>query len=186
MKQTYIVTWKSSGRPDTLIEIKAVNKFDAFIQARTHSDLPSYAEIISIECQGQEHYLGMLTDYAMVRKMHEQFKIQYDGPPRDLPEDLKGFRVDAIQEELNEYKEATTLEDQFDALLDIMVFTLGAIEWHGFDFHRGFTEVMRANLEKELGKNKKARNKNNPTSPDLVKPKGWVGPDLSFTNSNGE
>lgn len=92
-------------------------------------------------------------------------------------EEEKDFRIIAMQEELTEYMNAKTKEDELDALLDLMIFTIGTAERQGLldVFEEGFGRVMRANCAKSVGRNLKRRN----FAIDLVKPEGWKAPDLS-------
>lgn len=83
-----------------------------------------------------------------------------------------------IDEEHNELKEATEANDrveQLDALIDILVVTLGAIRAGGFDGRGAWDEVMKTNFAKidpETGKvRKRADGK-------ILKPEGWQPPNL--------
>jgi predicted HAD superfamily Cof-like phosphohydrolase len=110
--------------------------------------------------------------------MHTKFGIDYNGPPRHLPYEEKAFRIAAMQEELNEYAEADTLVEQYDALLDLIVFAVGSLDKHGFPLQSGFDAVMACNLAKEVGQN---GNKRGGFKTDLVKPEGWKGPEDTHT-----
>lgn len=114
----------------------------------------------------------------LIRAMHEKFKLEYDGPPRHLDPEERTFRITAMQEELDEYKSAGRLVDQYDALLDLLVFTLGTLYRQGFPTSPGFQAVMRANMNKKLGSNGAKRGG---FKRDLVKPEGWIGPETSLT-----
>jgi hypothetical protein len=80
-------------------------------------------------------------------------------------------------EELNEYIAADTLVDQYDALLDLIVFAVGTLERHGFPLQAGFEKVMEANMAKELGQNGEKRGG---FKRDLVKPEGWTAPEAEL------
>jgi predicted HAD superfamily Cof-like phosphohydrolase len=92
-------------------------------------------------------------------------------------EEEKDFRITCLQEELDEYIDAETKEDELDALLDLVVFAIGTAERQGMleVFEEGFERVMRANCTKEAGPNKKRGS----FALDLRKPEGWHAPDLS-------
>jgi predicted HAD superfamily Cof-like phosphohydrolase len=115
------------------------------------------------------------TDPSMFRvtAMHERFKINYDGPPRLLSPEEKQFRVSCLQEELDEYKNAGTLVEQYDALLDMAVFLLGTFHRQGMPFSSGMQVVISHNMLKTVGPNSKRGG----FSIDLVKPPHWVGPE---------
>jgi predicted HAD superfamily Cof-like phosphohydrolase len=112
---------------------------------------------------------------SRIKKMHTKFGITCDEVPFSLKE--KEFRIMAMQEELDEYIDAETREDELDALIDLIVFALGTAERQGMleVFNQGFNRVMAANCMKEIGPNKKRDS----FALDLVKPKGWQSPVLS-------
>lgn len=93
------------------------------------------------------------------------------------PESLNLY-LKLIDEEHGELKEATEANDrveQLDALIDILVVTLGAIRAGGFDGRGAWNEVMKTNFAKidpETGKvRKRADGK-------ILKPEGWQAPNL--------
>ena len=83
-----------------------------------------------------------------------------------------------IDEEVQELKEAVERGDtveQLDALLDIIVVTIGAIHSAGHDGEGGWKEVMGTNfakIDKETGKVRKREDGK------VLKPVGWVPPNL--------
>lgn len=109
----------------------------------------------------------------LVKEQHRHFGIAYDGSPRDLSLEEKRFRFACISEETMEYLLADTPDSQYDALLDLLVFTLGTLERHGYPLD-GIVEVVRANMKKELGPNAKRGE----FELDLKKPEGWQPPNL--------
>jgi predicted HAD superfamily Cof-like phosphohydrolase len=86
--------------------------------------------------------------------------------------------LNLMEEEWKELKGALVLEDrveQLDALLDFIVVTIGAIHSGGFDGEGGWKEVMATNLakiDKDTGKVRKREDGK------VLKPTGWVAPDL--------
>lgn len=80
-----------------------------------------------------------------------------------------------ITEEYFELQEAKTQLDQLDALIDILVVTIGALHSMGADAEGAWQEVMRSNLSKidpDTGKvNKREDGK-------VLKPEGWTSPNL--------
>ena len=92
----------------------------------------------------------------------EQFKLYYD----------------LIAEEFVELNTAILAGDrveQLDALLDILVVTIGAIHSMGADGEGGWKEVMRTNfakIDKETGKVRKREDGK------VLKPLGWEPPNL--------
>lgn len=111
---------------------------------------------------------------TLVKAMHTKFGLENNGGPVNLSPAEKEFRVAALQEELNEYRDAILHVDQYDALIDLIVFAVGSLERHGFPLQEGFEVVMRANMAKELGQNGEKRGG---FKRDLVKPHGWKSPE---------
>lgn len=130
----------------------------------TQSDLFDHADESKLNCN------SML---AKVKGMHTQFGITSEDLPTFSQEE-KNFRIEAMLEEIEEYAYAETIDDELDALLDLTVFALGALERQGLFpvAEEAFNRVMMANCNKELGPNTKRGS----FSLDLVKPKRWVAP----------
>ena len=91
--------------------------------------------------------------------------------------------LDLITEEYEELKEAVIVNDrveQLDALVDILVVTMGAIRAGGFDGEGAWKEVMDTNFAKidpETGKVRKREDGK------VLKPEGWQAPELApFVN----
>lgn len=83
-----------------------------------------------------------------------------------------------ITEEYKELQEAVNANDrkeQLDALIDILVVTIGAIHSAGFDAEGAWKEVMKTNfakIDKETGKVRKREDGK------VLKPVGWTPPEL--------
>lgn len=94
------------------------------------------------------------------------------------PDQYKMY-LNLIDEEVQELKLAVERGDtveQLDALLDIIVVTIGAIHSAGHDGEGGWKEVMSTNfakIDKETGKVRKREDGK------VLKPVGWVPPDLA-------
>lgn len=114
---------------------------------------------------------------GLVKAMHAKFGLENTTGPDHLTKEEKEFRSAAMLEELNEYIAADTLVDQYDALLDLIVFAVGTLERHGFPLQAGFEKVMEANMAKELGQNGEKRGG---FKRDLVKPEGWTAPEAKL------
>jgi predicted HAD superfamily Cof-like phosphohydrolase len=81
-----------------------------------------------------------------------------------------------IDEEFKELQEAVDMEAELDALIDILVVTIGAIHSAGFDGEGAWKEVMNTNfakIDKETGKVRKREDGK------VLKPLGWVAPNLT-------
>jgi len=83
-----------------------------------------------------------------------------------------------IEEEHKELKVAVNNSDQvqtLDALIDIMVVTIGAMHSLGVDIHGAWQEVMRSNLTKIDSETKKITRR---ADGKVLKPATWQPPDL--------
>lgn len=120
---------------------------------------------------------------AKINEAYVKYGLSYDGPPRHLTPEEKMYRISCMREEIEEYNEAETLTDQYDALIDLLVFAVGSLYRHGFPLQEGFDAVMKANMSKVPGNNPhkadKARAEYKGT--DLVKPNGWTPPEDDLT-----
>ena len=94
--------------------------------------------------------------------------------------------VNLIEEEHKELLEALADGDEvetLDALLDILVVTIGAIHSMGADGEGGWKEVMKTNfakIDKETGKVRKREDGK------VLKPLGWTPPDLTPHLTKGD
>ena len=80
-----------------------------------------------------------------------------------------------IEEEFRELQEAHDMEAELDALIDILVVTIGAIHSAGFDGEGAWKEVMSTNfakIDRETGKVRKREDGK------VLKPVGWVAPNM--------
>ena len=111
--------------------------------------------------------------YALVQNMHEKFMMSYDGPPRKLDAEEREFRIACLREELEEYVNAKTLVEEYDAILDLIVFAVGTLYRQGLPMLRAYQVVMACNLSKVPGPNAKRGN----FAQDLVKPDSFIGPE---------
>jgi len=83
-----------------------------------------------------------------------------------------------IDEEFKELEQAVTdnnTVEQLDALIDILVVTIGALHSGGFDAEGAWKEVMRTNFAKIDPKTGKVRKREDGK---VLKPKGWTAPNL--------
>lgn len=83
-----------------------------------------------------------------------------------------------IEEEYYELRDAVEAGDeveQLDALIDILVVTIGAIRAGGFDGEGAWEEVMRTNFAKIDPNTGKVRKREDGK---VLKPEGWKAPEL--------
>jgi predicted HAD superfamily Cof-like phosphohydrolase len=81
-----------------------------------------------------------------------------------------------IDEEMAELNQATTQVDQLDALIDILVVTIGAIHSMGADGEGAWKEVMRSNFDKIDARTGQVRKREDGK---VLKPAGWEPPRLA-------
>jgi len=80
-----------------------------------------------------------------------------------------------IKEEVQELEDSTTREDDVDALIDIMVVTIGALQSIGVDIEGAWNEVHRSNMAKvDAGTGVVLRREDG----KILKPEGWQPPNL--------
>ena len=87
------------------------------------------------------------------------------------------FRLAFIKEELDETTQAVANNDPeeiVDGLIDLCVVAIGTLDAFGVDAHKAWDEVLKANMNKQVGE--KAERPNPLGLPDLVKPEGWESP----------
>ena len=84
--------------------------------------------------------------------------------------------MNLIDEEYKELKDAPNDIETLDALIDILVVTIGAIHSAGWDAEGAWKEVMSTNfakIDRETGKVRKREDGK------VLKPIGWVPPELA-------
>jgi predicted HAD superfamily Cof-like phosphohydrolase len=108
----------------------------------------------------------------------EKFMRACDQSVDGFNENQYAMYVKLIDEEHQELLEATLSDDQveqLDALIDILVVTIGAIHSMGADAEGAWKEVMKTNfakIDKETGKVRKREDGK------VLKPVGWKAPEL--------
>lgn len=111
-----------------------------------------------------------------ITQMHEKYGVnekvnQFDN---EKLKEFARFRINFLEEEMNELKTAKTAEDVVDALIDLCVVAIGTLDSFGVDAAKAWNRVHNANMKKEVGIKE---SRPNPLGlPDLVKPKGWRSP----------
>lgn len=108
-----------------------------------------------------------------VKAFHRKFGLLVSETPTHLTRRKLAERVECLQEELNEFadaSEAQDLEGQADALVDLVYFALGTAVMLGLPWKQLWKDVHRANMAKERGTTRRGH------KVDVRKPEGWVGP----------
>ena len=109
----------------------------------------------------------------------EKFMRACDQSVDDFNVDQFNLYVSLIGEEVRELYDAITAHNKVetvDALVDILVVTVGALHSMGADAEGAWKEVMRTNfakIDKETGKVRKREDGK------VLKPVGWTPPELA-------
>ena len=106
----------------------------------------------------------------------DTFATACDQPPSET--NYKMY-LTLIDEEVSELEEAVMANDrveQLDALVDILVVTMGAIRAGGFDGEGAWKEVMDTNFAKIDSDTGKVRKREDGK---VLKPEGWKAPELA-------
>lgn len=109
----------------------------------------------------------------------EKFMNACDQTTGAYNKDQYNMYIGLIQEEHDELQVAIDADDrveQLDALIDILVVTIGAIHSAGFDAEGAWKEVMSTNfakIDRETGKVRKREDGK------VLKPLGWTAPELT-------
>lgn len=117
-----------------------------------------------------------------IAEMHAKFGV--NPVIRDLDKvKLKKFlefRLNFLQEELDEAKEALAsddaarAEDIVDAMIDLCVVAIGTLDAFDVDSYEAWNRVHEKNMQKVPGI--KPSRPNPLGLPDLIKPEGWTAP----------
>jgi predicted HAD superfamily Cof-like phosphohydrolase len=108
--------------------------------------------------------------------MHDKYGVRpaVQNFSQEKLEEFLEFRINFLQEELNEMKFADNADDIVDALIDLCVVAIGTLDAYQVDAYTAWNRVLEANMQKEVGI--KASRPNPLGLPDLIKPEGWVAP----------
>ena len=105
----------------------------------------------------------------------EKFMKACDQTVAEYNEEQYALYCNLIREEFQELLDSNTAKDDLDALIDILVVTIGAIHSLGADAEGAWKEVMRTNfakIDKVTGKVRKREDGK------VLKPQGWTPPEL--------
>jgi predicted HAD superfamily Cof-like phosphohydrolase len=106
----------------------------------------------------------------------DRFNLAIDQIPSEANYNLYLGLIDEEHKELHEAVEANDRVEQLDALIDILVVTMGAIRAGGFDGEGAWNEVMRTNFAKIDTQTGKVRKREDGK---VLKPEGWEPPQLA-------
>jgi predicted HAD superfamily Cof-like phosphohydrolase len=123
-----------------------------------------------------------------IADMHQKYGVNpvVRNFDKDKLEAFLKFRIDFLQEELDEMRNAVAnrqasaldtanaSDDVVDALIDLCVVAIGTLDAFDVNAYEAWDRVHKANMNKEVGV--KASRPNPLGLPDLIKPEGWVAP----------
>lgn len=123
-----------------------------------------------------------------IADMHTKFGVNtaLRNMDKDKLEAFLKFRIDFLQEELDEMRAALVgyqsgkidasqaADDTVDALIDLCVVAIGTLNGFDVNAYEAWDRVHNANMIKEVGI--KASRPNPLGLPDLIKPEGWTAP----------
>jgi predicted HAD superfamily Cof-like phosphohydrolase len=109
----------------------------------------------------------------------EKFMTACDQTVGEFNQKQYNLYRDLISEETSELNAAVAQGDrveELDALIDILVVTVGAIHSMGADAEGAWKEVMRTNFAKIDSETGKVRKREDGK---VLKPLGWIAPELA-------
>jgi predicted HAD superfamily Cof-like phosphohydrolase len=109
-----------------------------------------------------------------IKRMHEHYGFTLENSNVENLAKFVKFRMDFLQEELDEMRDAETADDVVDALIDICVIAIGTLDLLQVDSQQAWDRVLKANMLKRVGV--KETRPQDGSMPDLVKPEGWKAP----------
>lgn len=125
----------------------------------------------------------MTSNFTDVGDFHRKFNLPASSSgagPHPIDPEVLQFRIRFLEEELEEFKQASEQGDpveQFDALLDLVYVAMGTAHLLGFPWQDGWDEVQRSNMAKVRAASDGSDSKRG-SSWDVVKPAGWMPPNL--------
>ncbi|MBC1935736.1 HAD family hydrolase [Listeria grandensis] len=118
--------------------------------------------------------LEMNNAYIQVRDFHEKFNAPIATTPTMLDKERLETRISWVEEELQELRDAKTVVDQADAVIDGLYFLIGTLVEMGVEPERLFQIVQDANMAK-LWPDGKAHFRESDNK--IMKPAGWIAPE---------
>jgi predicted HAD superfamily Cof-like phosphohydrolase len=112
-----------------------------------------------------------------VRQFHHEILNVQDSTPHMLNLQDTTARINFMDEELEEYRDAVRLNDivaAADALADLVYVACGTAHMMGLPFNEIWGAVQKANMGKKRGMTKRG------VECDAMKPPGWVGPEAEI------
>ena len=119
--------------------------------------------------------------YNKVKQFHEAFNHPVSETPKLLSNERVEARAKWMEEEIQEFRDARTIVDQADALIDNLYFTLGTLVEMGVRPEELFNIVQNANMAKLYHDGKPRFREDG----KIVKPEGWEAPEPKLDEAIG-
>lgn len=110
--------------------------------------------------------------WAQVYEFHEKFALPHEDSPRLMTAMRAAERIGYMREEIDEFAEAVTLDEQADAMIDLIYFALGTLVEMGVRPQALFDIVHNANMQKLFPDGRPHYNE----AHKVIKPEGWQDP----------
>jgi len=127
----------------------------------------------------EEQRYKLLPAFRDVLQFHEAFghPERVSSFPLVLDDKRRDFRYAILNEEVEEFKSATTLEDQVDAMIDTIYIALGTLVELGVEPDAIFNIVQEANMKKLGADGKPLYHTEGEKAGKVKKPEGWQAPE---------
>ena len=120
------------------------------------------------------------TNYKDVSDFNDKFKVPSKEIPGFLDKDSNEYRIEFMQEELDEYVDSCNSGDlatAFDSLVDLVYVAMGTAKMMGLqdeEWQELWNDVQRANMAKVRAQS--AAESKRGSALDVIKPDSWVPP----------
>ena len=117
--------------------------------------------------------MSINNEFMKVKEFHEAFSHPVQNKPTLLDEDRVSKRYSWMLEEIDEFKEAVDIQEQADAMIDLVYFALGTMVQMGVSPEALFDIVHDANMSKIWPDGAPHFNEDG----KVIKPEGWTDPE---------
>lgn len=115
----------------------------------------------------------MNKQFEDVKKFHKAFNHPTSEFPTLIIPSRAELRASWLDEEVQEFRDAKTIEDQVDAMIDVIYFAYGTLVENGVEPSKIWDIVQNANMSKIFSDGKPHFSDTGKT----IKPKKWVAPE---------
>ena len=121
-----------------------------------------------------------MSNFSDVGEFHARFGLpNNEKAPRRLSAEVETFRINFMSEELDEFMRGAVdgdIAQMADALIDLVYVAMGTAHLMGLPWEELWNEVQSANMRKVRAV--RAEESKRGTTWDVVKPDGWIAPDI--------